>query len=137
MQFFKGLLKIPELYYRDKDAVQTTAKTLNTKYWLHENGSRYHILASEVTVNRITFITMYEGGETSIEDVRENCEMFIEELCSAHGSQHLDAYSNQMKITMSSFYRLLDLLYIVIPTLSWKILLRHLRIIMRDFRRIH
>ena len=99
MQFFKGLLKIPELYYRDKDAVQTTAKTLNTKYWLHENGSRYHILASEVTVNRITFITMYEGGEISIDDVRENCEMFIEELCSAHGSQHLDAYSNQMKIT--------------------------------------
>ncbi len=80
MQFYKGELKLEDLYYRDREAVQVVACKLNTKYWNRESSLGLHVVMSRVTIGMAVFLIMFEGQEADVDTIDTICQEYSKEI---------------------------------------------------------
>ena len=109
MQFFKGELKLEDLYYREKECVQVVARKLNSEYWKGQYGTGVHVIVSKVTVATVTFLIMYEYQNADIAQIDKACQVYTTELSEQSDTSKVDNHKDTIviaEITLDAFCKL-------------------------------
>lgn len=109
MQFFKGELRLEDMYYREKEGIQVVARKLNSKYWANSSVLGLHILISKVTIATVTFLIMYEDQDARISQIDNVCQEYASELCELSDISKVGKFTETIaisEITLNSFCNL-------------------------------
>lgn len=109
MQFFKGELRLENMYYREKEGIQVVARKLNSQYWANSSVLGLHILISKVTIATVTFLIMYEDQDARISQIDNVCQEYASELCELSDISKVGKFTETIaisEITLNSFCNL-------------------------------
>lgn len=110
MQFFKGELKLGDLYYRDKEVVCQSARKLNSEYWSRKLFWGLHVVVSRVTLGMVTFLVMSETQDVDNEEIDSICREYATDLAKQSDVSKVDCYKDKILVSEITLYTFFDLL---------------------------